>query len=179
MSNGSLARRYAKALLQLGVEDGSLTRIGSDVSDFASAMKSSPELLETLTHPSFPRSEREAIVVALLQKQGAGQTTVNFCKLLLDRERMAFVPDISRELDTMINDHSGRVTAQVRSATPLTPAQKQQLTTKLEQLSGRKIDMQTTEDPELLGGLVATVGDMVYDGSLKSQLQQLRDNLAS
>lgn len=177
MSAGSLARRYAKALMGIGTDDGSYKRIGQDVASLAAAMKSSRELGDILGNPVFPRDEREKIVLAVLQRIGASKTVINFSKLLLDRERLNIVPDISRELSAMIDEKSGQLTAEITSAVPLNSAQESELKTTLESLSGKKIQIVAKEDPALLGGLVAKVGDLVYDGSLRTQLQEIRRSL--
>lgn len=179
MASGSLSRRYAKALMEIGNADGSFLRIGQDVASMAKAMKESTELSDLLSNPVFPRSEREKIIVAILQRIGATKTVINFTMLLLDRERMAVLPDISRELSAMIDEASGQVTAQVTSAVALTPAQESELKTTLESLSGKKIQIEAKQDPSLLGGVVAKVGDLVYDGSLRTQLRELRRSLGN
>ena len=179
MSNGSLARRYARALLQLGVEGGNLERMGKEVSAFASALDSSEELLISLTSPSFPRSEREKVMTAVLGRLGAMTEVTNFGKLLLDRERVAFLPDISRELSTMIDEKSDRVRATVTSASPLSGEQQANIVSSLEKLVGKKIEAETKEDPSLLGGVIAQVGDTVYDGSLRTQLENFQQNLSA
>lgn len=179
MSSGSLSRRYAKALMEIGNTDGSFQRIGQDVASLAKAMKESTEFSGLLTNPSFPRSEREKIVLAILQRIGATKTVINFAMLLLDRERMAVLPDISRELSAMIDQASGQVTAQVTTAVALTPAQQSELQTTLESLSGKKIQIDAKLDPSLLGGVIAKVGDLVYDGSLRTQLRELRRSLGN
>jgi len=174
---GSVARRYAKALVLLGGDDGNLERIGREVRVLASALRRSDELSQTLANPVFPRSDRERVLRALLDRIGATQTVVNFTRLLLDRERVNVLPDISRELDAMIDARAGRVAAKVTSAAPLDEAQKQRLMKTLESLSGKKVDMSVELDPALLGGLVAQVGDVVYDGSLRTQLERIRHDL--
>ena len=98
--------------------------------------------------------------------------------LLLDSERMSSLPAISRELDAMIEAKAGRVTAEVTSAKPLDPTQLTQITAALEKLSGKRVTISKREDPELLGGVVAKVGDTVYDGSLRTQLRTIRDELS-
>jgi F-type H+-transporting ATPase subunit delta len=178
MISGSIARRYAKALLEIGVEDGNYERIGREVRALARALKSSNELTLALTNPAFPRSDREKILRAILQRLGGSQMVVNFTRLLLDRERMAVVPDISRELDAMIDAKAGRVAAEVRSATALDAGQRERLTQALETLSGKKVEMKIDTDPSLLGGVVAKLGDTVYDGSLRTQLERMRQTLA-
>ncbi len=177
MSSGSLARRYAKAMMEIGLADNSFKRIGKDVETMAKAIKDSDELTDLLSNPVFPRSEREKIVVAILKRIGASLTVTNFSKLLLDRERMEILPDISRELSAMIDAQSGQVTAQVTSAAPLNVMQQNELRTTLEQISGKKVQIEVKEDPALLGGLIAKVGDLVYDGSLRTQLREIRRSL--
>jgi F-type H+-transporting ATPase subunit delta len=85
---------------------------------------------------------------------------------------------IARELDRMIEAKAGRVSAEVVSAQPLEPAQLSELVAVLEKLSGKKVSVQHREDAELLGGVVAKVGDTIYDGSLRTELRNLRDDLA-
>lgn len=177
MSSGSLARRYAKALMEIGLEDGSYKRIGQDVTALGNAISSSDELSDLLSNPVFPRSQREEIVIAILKRTGASPTVTNFIKLLGDRERMSILPDISRELNVMIDSQSGQLTAEVVSAVPLNMMQQTELRKALEKLSGKKIQLEIKEDSALLGGLIAKVGDLVYDGSLRTQLQEIRRNL--
>jgi F-type H+-transporting ATPase subunit delta len=177
MITGSVARRYAKAMLLIGIDDGNLDRIGREVRTLAAAMKTSPELTQTLASPVFPRSDREKVLRALLDRIGATQAVVNFTRLLLDRERVGVLPGISRSLDAMIDERAGRVAAQVRSATPLDEQQQKRLVKTLESLSGKKVEMAVEHDPSLLGGLVAKVGDVVYDGSLRTQLERIRQDL--
>ncbi|HUS68271.1 MAG TPA: ATP synthase F1 subunit delta [Kofleriaceae bacterium] len=174
----SIARRYAKALMDLGVADGNYERLGRELGALARVIKSSPELVATMTNPAFARDEREKVLRAVLQRIGASQTVVNATRLLLDRERVAQVPDISRELDVMIDDKAGRVAAKVTSAAPLDASQQQRLGAALERMSGKKVQMQVATDAALLGGVVAQVGDTIYDGSLRTQLEKMKQTLA-
>jgi len=173
MPSGSLARRYAKAVIGLGATD----RIGADIRTLSKAMKESAELQTALTNPAIRRADRRKVLDALLQRIGAQPHTKNLVYLLLDGERLFALPEISRELDAMIQANSGHITAEVTSARPLDPAQLSQITAALEKLSGKKVDISKKEDANLLGGVVAKVGDTVYDGSLRTQLRTLRDEL--
>ncbi|MCG8425184.1 MAG: ATP synthase F1 subunit delta [Proteobacteria bacterium] len=177
MPQGSLARRYARALMGIGMDSDTYSSIGSQLDIVARAMKTSDELTETLTNPAFPRSDRQKIFEAILDRIEASPVVRNFILLLLDRERVAALPDISRELNAMIDQHIGRVKAEVSSAAALTKAQLTQLKTILETISGKSVELENKEDPELLGGMVAKVGDVVYDGSLRTQLSQIRHSL--
>jgi F-type H+-transporting ATPase subunit delta len=177
MPSGSIARRYARALMSLGVEDGTYEAIGRQVAVLARAMKTSTELAETLSNPVFPRADRRKVIQALLERAQASKTVGSFVLLLLDRERIAVLPDISRELDRMIDERAGRVAAEVVSAQPLTDTQLARLKGALEKMSGKQVQISKREDPGLLGGVVAKVGDVVYDGSLRTQLEQMRSRL--
>jgi F-type H+-transporting ATPase subunit delta len=171
MPAGSLARRYAKAVFEIGNQ--SVDKIGTDLKALAGAMKSSPELQSVLTNPAI----RRKVIDGLLTRVVAAPTTKNLVYLLLDGERMSALPDISRELSAMIEAKGGRITAEVTSAKPLDASQVTQITLALEKLSGKKVDVVKREDPSLLGGVVAKVGDTVYDGSLRTQLRAIRDEL--
>lgn len=175
MIAGSLSRRYARALL--AATHGDHEKVGDELRALAEVMKESEELAHTLANPAIPQSSRRKVMEGLMKKLGVSETTRVFVRLLVERDRLAALPDISRELDVMLDDKAGRVAAEVVSAFPLSKAQLKELTERLETLSGRKVELTTREDPELLGGVVAKVGDVVYDGSLRRQLERLREEI--
>jgi F-type H+-transporting ATPase subunit delta len=175
---GSLGRRYARALMGIGDDQKNADKLGADVRGFAQAMAASTELETILSNPAFPRADRKKIVDALATRLSVHPMTRNFLYVLLDKERLAHLPSISREIDRMLEERAGRISAEVTSATPLTAAQVTQITAKLEKLSGKKVQLTRREDPALLGGVVAKLGDVVYDGSVRSQLRKLRDQMS-
>ena len=177
MVTGSLARRYARAMIELGTEHKNLDQLGAELRSLARAMHESPELVSLLTSPAIRRADRRRVIDALLQRVGASPYTQNLVYILLDGERLASLSAISREVDAMIEARAGRITAEVTSARPLEAAELAQITAALEQLSGKQVTVTRREDPSLLGGVVAKVGDTVYDGSLRTQLRTLRDEL--
>jgi len=173
MVSGSLARRYARAVMGLGGPDA----IAAELRVLAKAMSDSAELVTVLTNPAIRRGDRRKVIDGLLQRINAQPNTRNLVYLLLDGERMSSVEAISRELDAMIEAKAGRVSATITSAKPLDPSQVSQITAALEKLSGKRVQVSRKEDPALLGGVVAKVGDVVYDGSLRTQLRGLREEL--
>jgi len=177
MIAGSLARRYARALVSLGEDQKNLDKIGVDLRGFAQALKVSPELVATLSNPAFPRADRKKVVDALATRFAVQPVTRTFLYVLLDKERLDQLPGISREIDALLESRAGQVAAEVVSAAPLTAKQLSDITATLEKLSGKKVQIVKREDPALLGGVVAKVGDIVYDGSVRTQLRQLRDQL--
>ena len=178
MIAGSLARRYAKALMDIGTDQKNADKLGTDLRAFAQAMSVSEELSTTLSNPAFPRTDRKKILEALATRFGTTPIVKNFLFVLLDKERLATLPAISKEIDRMLEDKAGRVTAEVTSAQPLTGPQLQQITASLEKLSGKKVFIAKKEDASLIGGVVAKLGDTIYDGSVRTQLRQLRDQMS-
>ncbi len=177
MVTGSLARRYARAVLEIGTANGNLDKIGADLRSLAKAMHESTELVTALTNPAIRRADRRQVIDGLLQRIGAEPHAKNLVYLLLDGERLGSLEAISREVDAMIEAKAGRMSAEITSARPLDATQLSQIITTLEKLSGKKIAVTRREDPDLLGGVVAKLGDTVYDGSLRTQLRTLRDEL--
>jgi F-type H+-transporting ATPase subunit delta len=178
MTSGSLARRYARALMALATDRKAVDKVGADLRALRAAFKAAPELGEVLGTTSHPRAQRRKIVDAVLQRLAAHDLVKTFCNLLLDKERLTALPDISREIDAMIEAGAGQVQAEVTSAVALTATQLKHIVATLEKLSGKKVVVEKKEDPALLGGVVAKVGDVVYDGSLRTQLRALRDQLS-
>ena len=178
MLSGSLSRRYAKAVMDLALARGVVEKVGADLRSLAAAYKAQPELGEVMGNSSYPKAQRKAVLDAVLTRIGAHELVRHTTALLLDKERLLYVPDISREVDAMIEARAGKVAAEVTSAVELTPAQVAQITARLEALSGKKVVVTRKVDPSLLGGVVARVGDIVYDGSARTQLLTLRDQLA-
>jgi len=177
MVTGSLARRYARAVLEIGTANGNLDKIGADLRSIALAMHDSAELVTVLTNPAIRRADRRRVIDGLLERIGADPATRNLVSLLLDGERLSSLEAIAREVSSMIEARSGRTVAEVTSARPLDAAELTQLTAALERLSGKQVSITKREDPDLLGGVVAKLGDTVYDGSLRTQLRTLRDEL--
>jgi F-type H+-transporting ATPase subunit delta len=179
MMTGSLARRYARAVIEIGTAHANLDQLGADLRVLAHAMHDSAELVTVLTNPAIRRADRRKVIDGLLARVSAAPQTRNLVYLLLDGERMASLEAISREVDALIEARAGRMLAEVTSARPLDPGQLSQITAALEELSGKQITVTRREDPSLLGGVVAKLGDTVYDGSLRTQLRTLRDDLTS
>jgi len=177
MVTGSLARRYARAVVEIGTASGNLDKLGADLRSLAKAMHDSTELVTVLTNPAIRRADRRRVIDGLLKAVGAEPNTRNLVYLLLDGERMGSLEAISREVDAMIEAKAGRMLAEVTSARPLDAAQLKQITAALEKLSGKQVAVTKREDASLLGGVVAKLGDTVYDGSLRTQLRTLRDEL--
>ena len=175
MIAGSLARRYARALLDIGIQKGVYEQLGKDMDELAALYTGSRDLTEALTNPVFPVARRRAVLEAVLERGKVSPVTRNFALLLLDRERMPYLPAIARELRLMVDERAGRVRAVVTSARPLGPQHLAGIQAALEKASGKTVVVEKREDPGLLGGVVAKVGDVVYDGSVRTQLETMKE----
>ncbi len=175
MIAGSLARRYARAVLDIGVAQGTYEQLGQEIDDLAALYSGSRDLAEALTNPVFGHAKRRAVLEAVLGRVGVAVVTRNFVLLLLDRERVAYLPAIARELRAMVDERAGRVRATLTSARPLPADHVAGVQAALEKVTGRKVALEKKEDPALLGGVVAKVGDVVYDGSVRTQLELMRE----
>ncbi len=132
MVTGSLARRYARAMIELGTEHKNLDQLGAELRALANAMKTSPELVSALTSPAIRRADRRRVIDALLQRVGASPHTRNLIYILLEGERLGSLEAISREVDAMIEARSGRISTEITSARPLDAGELAQITHALE-----------------------------------------------
>ncbi len=177
MVPAAVAQRYAKALFALGEESNQLDGLVAELTRAAEAYDASAELRGTLENPLVPHAAKIAILGDVAQRLSLGASAKNTLLLLSDRRRMRALPAIVRELRVLSDKKRGVLRAQVTSAKPLTPAYLDRLKVQLEKMTGKKVEIDLTEDPELLAGVVARIGDRVYDGSLRSRLREMRAQL--
>ena len=177
MIAGSIARRYAKALLDIGVAHKTFDTLLKELERVVELYASSKELANTLENPVFLPSRRRAVLEEIAKRLAVSKIMRNFLLLLLERGRIAALPMIGREFRGLVDAQAGRIRAQVRSAKPLDPGVELRLKAVLEKRSGKTVILEKREDPSLLGGIVTQVGDVVYDGSVRTQLDNLRQQL--
>ncbi|MEE2829219.1 MAG: ATP synthase F1 subunit delta [Myxococcota bacterium] len=177
--SSEIARRYADALLALAAEQGSLETVAGELDTFSSVLKDSEELSAALTNPGFSLSERQGVVSALLEKGQAGTTTRNFLFLLVDNDRMPAFPAILAAFQAQVDERLGRVRATVSSATALDSSTLAEIKKQVQQLTGKdEVILDSEVDPSLIGGIVTRVGDLLLDGSIRTQLSTIRTKLA-
>jgi F-type H+-transporting ATPase subunit delta len=179
MVNVSVARRYARALIDVAGESGSLDRVADQLEAFCMALQQSPELSGALLDPGFSRDQKIGVLQAVLQAAGGADPLFeNLLKLLVERNRLSYLPDIARLYRDMADVRAGRVRGKVTSAAPLARESLERLVHSLERITQRSIVVETQVDPSLLGGVAAQVGSVIYDGTLKTQLEELKQTLS-
>ena len=177
MIGGSLARRYARALLDIGQEERQLRRVLGEAEEFGKALDGSPSLREAMEAEHVNRRDKQVALDAILSKAGFLPSTKSFLSLLIEKGRMNILPPILVELRRMVEELEGVERVEVSVPMPMSPAQKDQLIGMLERRTGKKVVLEETVDPAVLGGMVVRVGSTVYDGSVRTQIRQLRENL--
>ncbi|MDY7230048.1 ATP synthase F1 subunit delta [Hyalangium rubrum] len=178
MVNVSIARRYARALLDVAAEGQRIDAVAEQLLSFVTAFEKSRELSDVLLNPAYTRTQRSQVVEALMKMMGTVEPALaNTLRLLVDRNRLIYLPDIARAYRDMADARSGRARGVVTSAAPMTPEALEALRKNLQQLTQRNVVLETRVDPSLLGGVSAQVGSVLYDGSVRTQLEQMRREL--
>lgn len=178
MVNVSIARRYARALLDVTAESQRTDAVATQLDSLVKAFEKSPELSDVLLNPAYSRAQRAQVVESLIQLAGnLDPILANTLRLLVERNRLIYLPDLARVFREMADTRAGRVRGQVTSAAPLAPDTLEQLRKNLQQLTQRDVILEQKVDPSLLGGVAAQVGSVLYDGSLRTQLEQMRRQL--
>lgn len=169
----SLAGRYASALFELASENGTVTAVESDLETLTKALAESPEFMSLTTNPKISRSDAGKTLAALSTVMKLSPLTANFLGVLATNRRLAQLPAVIRAFRAIAAAQRGEVTAEVTSAHPLTDAQVETLRQKLTAREGRTVKLTTKTDPDLLGGLVVTLGSKRIDASIRTRLNTL------
>jgi F-type H+-transporting ATPase subunit delta len=179
MSVGTLAKRYARAILELASEQRQVDRVRTDLADFAAMWAASPELRELFSNPGFGAEARKTALAELTARAAISPLAKNSILYIADSGRLRALPEIVRQYTELAEKQAGAVRAEVISAAPLTEAYYAQLQRVLEQATGKKVSLDRKTDPGLIAGVVTKVGDQVFDGSVRSRLADLKETLKS
>lgn len=169
--------RYAKALFGLASEEGRVEPLRQELDRLIEAMRASPELRDVLMRPLHPAAERRAALRGVAAPLALSPLLVNFCSFLIDQRRTRDLEAIRDDYVRLAEEAAGRMRGEVVTAAPLASAQLERLRAALSRRTGREVELSVRVDPALLGGVRAQVGDLVFDGSLRTQLERLRASL--
>ncbi|WP_369027135.1 F0F1 ATP synthase subunit delta [Qipengyuania sp. RANM35] len=169
----SLAGRYASALFDLASENGTVTAVESDLEKIEAALAESNELSLLTTNPKVSRAAAEQALAGVAKVLGLSALSQNFLGVLAQNRRLSQLPAVIRAFRAIAAAQRGEVAAEVTSAHALTDAQLDQLKAKLTAREGRTVKLTTKVDPDLLGGLVVTIGSKRIDASIRTRLNSL------
>lgn len=173
----AVARRYAKALRALAAAESRLEPVADELATFERLLAGEAGLRDALTQPWVNAATKRAIVTAVAERLGLSPLARNFLALVAQRRRLDLLPDILAAYRALVDEAAGRVRARVRSAVPLSEAQRAAIRERLGRRLGRTVVIETEVDPALLGGFVAEVGSRLLDASLTGRLRALREQL--
>ncbi len=173
----AIARRYAAALADVALEHKSADAVKRDLSAFVTAFFGSPDLRNVVESPAVNRDLKQRVVEEVAARMGMDDAVRNFILVLVDNRRTNLLREIEKALSEELNARLGIAEAEVTTARELGALERERLTEALKRLTGKEIDARFEEDRSLLGGAVVRVGSQVYDGSVREQLNRLREHL--
>jgi F-type H+-transporting ATPase subunit delta len=178
MTSRAAAIRYARALFDVALTEADLEKVQDELQRFADLVGKNALLLHTLASPAVPATKKRAIVQALLDRVGTmTPVVVKLILLLADRDRLMLLPEVAAAYRERLMEHQKVIRGEVTTAMPIAPDKVRALEQNLGQATGRKVVLETRVDPSIIGGVITRIGSTVYDGSVTTQLQKLKETL--
>lgn len=177
MSIETVARRYATALADVVTKSGEIETVRNELKSWEQLINSNSDLQSAFANPSIAHLSKEKVLESLLEKAKPTKTTANFLRVLLRNDRLTELPEINEKFVSVLEERSGVVSAVITSARPLAETEKADLKASLTKLTGKQVTLNFEIDETLIGGVVTRIGSTVYDGSVKTQLENLKKEL--
>jgi len=178
MSVQAVARRYATALADVSIQRGEAREVRQELLAWEDILRTNPNLRDVFANPTIALDQKRKVLNKLLEITRPRPTTVNFLKVLLQNQRLTELEEINRKFAQVLDDRAGVIAARVTTARSVPVATQQTLEAKLHQVTGKKVRIDYDTDPDLIGGLVARIGSTIFDGSVRNQLQQMKEKMA-
>lgn len=173
-----MSRRYALALADVLSGGGQERTIQDELISWERMISSNPELREAFANPTIPYEQKKGVLNELIAKTKVNPITANFLQILLKNQRLTVLGAINSRLATVLDDRAGAVAAHVTTANPVNEETKRVLSEKLSSFTGKTVRLSFDVDDSLIGGIVTRLGSTVYDGSIRTQLDQMEKTLA-
>ena len=178
MIGKGVARRYATALFKVGIEDGQVEKYGKKIKIFADFLESDQEIKLYLVTPLYEKTQRQQVLETLLEKLNLSEVVRRFIMLLFEKKRLIFLKDICEYYGALLDEYKGICRAEVITAVALDKEDINKIKERLKEITGKKeVVLEIKEDPSLIGGIITKIGDVIYDGSIKTQLNILKENI--
>lgn len=177
MSTRASAARYARALFDVILDEGNPEQVEQELAQLADLVIGTPDLRRVFDSPAVPAAAKRAVLEALLPTLRVSRPLEKLLLLLAARDRLALVPELAAAYSARLMEHRQVVRAEVTTAAPLSPEQAARIERRLAEATGGRVTMSTRVDPSIIGGAVARVGSIVYDGSVATQLRRIREQL--
>lgn len=177
MSNSTIARRYAMALVQIGAESGQVDTFRTELADIGALFTATPEIEAAFVAPAISHEQKKGIMKELVARCSCSELMGNFLLLLVDKNRVAFLRQIVQAFEALADEYSGILRPTITTAFELDDVQLSSIRGVLERQSGKRVMPRVVVDDSLLGGVVVQVGDAVFDSSVRTQLNRIQEQL--
>lgn len=171
----SIAGRYAQAVFDIVKEEGGLDALAQQTDDLGAALADSTDLRDLISSPLYSRDQQARAIGALTSQMGLSATLANTLQLMARNRRLFVLPQLVRQLQSLIAEHRGEITADVTSAVALSDDQQNRLRDTLAQKSGKSVKLNTRVDEALIGGMIVKMGSQMIDSSIRSKLASLQN----
>jgi len=175
----SASLQYANALADIALAQGAAEAVNKQLADVGAMYAESAELRNFLTSPAVDRAGKHGVIDKLLARISGSKIIRNFLFVVLDHQRAHILPEIIAAFQEVVRRREGIAEAEISSAIELSAAQKAEFAFTLERLTGKRVEAKYSLDPALLGGAVVRIGDTIYDGSLRTRLNEMRARLTA
>ena len=179
MSTETIARRYSTALADVLLKHGETDTVKNELGEVGKLFEESSELRSVFGNPAITHANKENILDALIAKTKPSQTTSNFLKVLLQNGRLGDITQINDRFGSILEERSGTVSAEIISARELPADERAEFETQLQKITGKKVNISYTIDENIIGGVVTRIGSTVYDGSVRTKLENLKEQLVN
>jgi F-type H+-transporting ATPase subunit delta len=177
MSVRAVARRYAEALADVAEAHSQVEQAENELRAFAEMMRASRELYETFASPVVSQPDKRRVLDAVIERARPSQIMANLLRVMLNHYRLHHVGEVYEQFRREMNERRGVVEAEVVTAQAVGAAEREALAGKLRQMTGKQVELQFKTDSSLIGGVVTRLGSVVYDGSIRTQLQEIKERL--
>jgi F-type H+-transporting ATPase subunit delta len=180
MTNRTAGNRYARALLDVAIQERvDLDQIGAQLADVVELFERNPTLSRVMLNPAVPVPRKRAVMIELTNRASLSPILSKLLVLLAGRDRLVLLPDMLAGYRERLLAHQQVVRAEITTAAPLAADRAHAIEAGLARLTGRRVRLQTRVDPAIIGGVVARLGDTIYDGSVTRQLAKIREKLVT
>jgi F-type H+-transporting ATPase subunit delta len=177
LSISDIAKRYGQALFGIAEEEKNYEKYCKDLMRFSAVLNENEKFKEFLFNPVFDKDDKKAVVSNILEKIDISSISANFLKLLVEKGRINILEDVVKAYQQLMDEALNTARVNVKTAFPLSSDLIAEVKKAMEGLTKKQVEMVIEEDPSLLGGIVVKIGDTLYDGSIKAQLDKIRELL--
>ena len=173
----NISKRYARAFFEIAEGEKKLEQYYNELRQFSSIVESNKDLGGFLANPVFDQESKKKVLDKIIGKLSLSKMTINFLNLLIDKRRIDVLPDIESYYRQLMDEVLRKVRITLKTAFPLSGEMQAYITSNLKKMTGQEVEVTVEDDKGLLGGIVIGVGDTLYDGSIKNQLNNMRNLL--